>query len=147
MLACINILKRKEKKILRTNIDQFLCQADADLRNIKMLCFWGSSSIFMLQIIRSFVLLVSRFCCWGLGWRVREGKREGGRFHAHKSAIEDQTKAHLKTSSKELWPRLKTHWRSSFILNFGSSCALTALPPTQETDLETKIRQECSCAS
>lgn len=27
---------------------------------------------------------------------------EGGRFHAYKSAIEDQTKAHLKTSSKKL---------------------------------------------
>lgn len=31
-----------------------------------------------------------------------EGKREGGRFHACKRAIEDQTKAHLKTSSKKL---------------------------------------------
>lgn len=29
----------------------------------------------------------------------RGGK--GGRFHAYKSTIEDQTKAHLKTSSKK----------------------------------------------
>lgn len=36
------------------------------------------------------------------GWRVREERGEGGRFHAYKSAIEDQTKAHLKTSSKKL---------------------------------------------
>lgn len=33
---------------------------------------------------------------------MREERGEGERFHVYKRAIEDQTKAHLKTSSKKL---------------------------------------------
>lgn len=43
--------------------------------------------------------MVSRFSCCRLKWGERG---EGGRLHAYKGAIEDQTKAYLKTSSKKL---------------------------------------------
>lgn len=119
VLASINILKTREKKKTTTQNKYWLITLSSwcwinyllGLRNmyVEMLSFWGFSWIFILQIIRSFVLLVSGFsCCWGLGWRVREEREGGERFHAYKGAIEDQTKARLKTSSKKLWPRLKT---------------------------------------
>lgn len=37
----------------------------------------------------------------GTGMEGQGRGGEGGRFHVYKSAIEDQTKAHLKTSSKK----------------------------------------------
>jgi len=43
--------------------------------------------------------MVSGLSCCGLKWGERG---EGGRLHAYKGAIEDQTKAYLKTSSKKL---------------------------------------------